>query len=302
VLFEKPNQIVFDGNDMSNVSFINTDIAKVKFELDTRWGPEDKFKVIEEEWLENMKTTKHPISLIGILSLYRNLRENYEARLRYDEAGKFFIKEMELKRRYRESPSASNLRKGMYRILRGLKLTNKPEPDVKNELKKNGWWRRNIFSLIGWYYHLSRYGEDLLRPTLAGIVIVVLSTLLWLTQENPTLEPTLPSIQDILFHTVSNSSNSTSIIAQAFHNITTNTTLATPMGENRFVGVEQFGNGTQWQKAFERAIADFVPLLPLGSNTKVGVIDYVIKIAGGAVTFGLIVIALRRRFERKYTR
>jgi len=30
------------------------------------------------------------------------LRENYEFRLRYDEAGKFFIREMELKRRYRE--------------------------------------------------------------------------------------------------------------------------------------------------------------------------------------------------------
>jgi hypothetical protein len=37
-------------------------------------------------------------------------------------------------------------------------------------------------------------------------------------------------------------------------------------------------------------------------DTKVGAIDYVIKLVGGAVTFGLIAIALRRRFERKYTR
>ena len=36
------------------------------------------------------------------MAVYRNLRENYEFRLRYDEAGKFFMKEMELKRRYRE--------------------------------------------------------------------------------------------------------------------------------------------------------------------------------------------------------
>jgi hypothetical protein len=42
-------------------------------------------------------------------------------------------------------------------------------------------------------------------------------------------------------------------------------------------------------------------LLPLGTNVKVGVVDYIIKIVGGAVTFGLIAIALRRRFERKYT-
>jgi hypothetical protein len=30
-----------------------------------------------------------------------------------------------------------------------------------------------------------------------------------------------------------------------------------------------------------------------------GIIDFVIKIIGGAVTFGLIAIALRRRFERR---
>jgi hypothetical protein len=50
------------------------------------------------------------------------------------------------------------------------------------------------------------------------------------------------------------------------------------------------------------SIADFIPILQLGGDTKVGVIDYVIKIVGGVVTFGLIAIALRRRFERKYTR
>ena len=49
---------------------------------------------------------------------------------------------------------------------------------------------------------------------------------------------------------------------------------------------------THWSKAFERSIADFIPLLPLGGDIKVGVIDYVIKIVGGAVTFGLMAIAL----------
>jgi uncharacterized protein YjbI with pentapeptide repeats len=38
-----------------------------------------------------------------VLSIYRNLRENYEFQLRYDEAGKFFIREMELKRNYRRT-------------------------------------------------------------------------------------------------------------------------------------------------------------------------------------------------------
>jgi hypothetical protein len=48
--------------------------------------------------------------------------------------------------------------------------------------------------------------------------------------------------------------------------------------------------------------ADFLPLLSLGGDIKVGVIDYMIKILEGALTFGLILIALRRKFERKYTR
>ena len=68
----------------------------------------------------------------------------------------------------------------------------------------------------------------------------------------------------------------------------------------KFIGFEKSDNVTHWLKSFERSIADFIPLLPLGGNIKVGVIDYVIKIVSAAVTFGLIIIALRRRFERGY--
>jgi hypothetical protein len=35
------------------------------------------------------------IRLGDIMAVYRNLRENYECKLRYDEGGKFFIREME---------------------------------------------------------------------------------------------------------------------------------------------------------------------------------------------------------------
>jgi hypothetical protein len=40
----------------------------------------------------------------------------------------------------------------------------------------------------------------------------------------------------------------------------------------------------------------------LGGETKAGIIDYIIKIFGGGLTFVLLAIALRRKFERKYTR
>jgi hypothetical protein len=148
---------------------------------------------------------------------------------------------MELKRKYRENPSN----------------------DGSNSIvvKSNGWLRRN-FSLIGLYYHLLRYGEDLLRPALIGVVVVFLSTLFWLIQANPIHEPSFSHV----------------------------------------VGFTRAGNGTHWLKAFERSFADFLPLLSLGSDTKVGIIDYIIKIVGGVLTFGLLAIALRRKFERKYTR
>jgi hypothetical protein len=42
------------------------------------------------------------ISLESTMAVYRNLRENHEFRFRYDESSQFFIREMEIKRKYRE--------------------------------------------------------------------------------------------------------------------------------------------------------------------------------------------------------
>ena len=94
----------------------------------------------------------------------------------------------------------------------------------------------------------------------------------WSTQENPELKPWLPIFQD--------------------DDDTGNVT--------KFVGFDKFGDGDHWLKAYERSIAGFIPLLPLESGIKVGIIDYIIKIVGGAVVFALIAVALRRRFERRY--
>jgi hypothetical protein len=45
-----------------------------------------------------------------------------------------------------------------------------------------------------------------------------------------------------------------------------------------------------------------ISLLSLGGDIKRGIIDYIIIIIGSALTFGLQIIAFRRKFERKYTR
>jgi hypothetical protein len=265
VLFEGKEKVIFDIENLSNVSFINTDLTGIRFSDKARWGEKKvkdvKFKIIDERLLEekinkeNDDHTTKDFNLGSIKAVYRNLRENYEYRMRYDEAGQFFVREMELKRKYRE-------------------ILSKEEADSSLKIKQNNWFRRNLFSLTGWYYHLSRYGESLWRLTLAGIVIVFLSTLFWSTQENPELKPWLPIFQDD---------------EDATNNVT-----------SKFVSFDKFGDGDHWLKAYERSIAGFIPLLPLESGIKVGIIDYVIKIVGGAVVFALIAVALRRRFERRY--
>ena len=223
---------------------MNTDITRVRFNSRARWGTDDPFKINEEDMLE-----KNPeqVSLASVMAIYRNLRENYEFRLRYDEAGEFFKKEMELKRMYRE-------------IM--------PQNRSNTVIIRNSMLRRN-FPLTRLYYHFSDYGESILKPTVVGLIIVGLSTLFWLIQNNPSADPSL------------------STTANVKHN---------------FINVTQIWNNTHSLKAFERSLGDFLPLLSLGNNIKVGIIDYVVKIVGGALTFVLLAVALRRRFERKYTR
>jgi hypothetical protein len=249
-VFERPNKTVFDTHDLSEVSFAGSDISKVIFTDKVRWGEPRGLTIIEEKQL---KDKDGMISLNLALSIYRNLRENYEFRLQYDKAGQFFIKEMELKRNYRTVHTKDN-----------------GDNKSKDVLKKNNWFRRH-FSLTGLYYHLSDYGESIIRPTLIGIITVGLSTLFWSMQASPTLLPTFST----------NAQSPYSSFTGLSYNITDHTHLL---------------------KAFERSLGDFLPLLPSASDIKIGVIDYIIKIVGGALTFGLLAIALRRKFERKYTR
>jgi len=119
----------------------------VRFSDRARWGKEDKFKVFEEELLETNPTS---VSLGSVMAVYRNLRENYEFRLRYDEAGQFFFKEMELKRKYREEEVNSGEQRSVV-------------------IKRNGRFRSH-FSLTGLYYYFSNYGESIAKPTLIGTV------------------------------------------------------------------------------------------------------------------------------------
>jgi hypothetical protein len=245
MIFEQPNKVIFVKNDLSKVSFTGSDITRIRFD-EISWGGRDQCTIIEEEWLKEQakKAQKgelsraEQVSLEDVLSVYRNLRENYEFRLRYEDAGKFFIKEMELKRKYREAPTISPRLKLWLKLK--LKGDNNPIPNIEYiriHHIQNGWLRRN-FSLNGLYYHFSRYGESIWRPTAIGAITVGLSTLFWLIQNNPTAEPFIPFISN----PTSNYINLTQIL----------------------------NNNTHSLKAFERSVADFIPLLSLPSNIKVG--------------------------------
>jgi hypothetical protein len=58
-----------------------------------------------------------------------------------------------------------------------------------------------------------------------------------------------------------------------------------------FILLKNATNYTHLLKAFERSIVDFDPILSPGSDIKVGIIDYVVKIIGGRREKPLIVCA-----------
>jgi uncharacterized protein YjbI with pentapeptide repeats len=264
VQLNKPEQIIFvdtNSNDLSQVSFLNTDISRARFGENVKWG--NDFKILEERQieisLESNEWVQH-ILLGPVFAVYRNLRENYEFRLRYDEAGELFIREMEMKRRYEMISSHSW--KNIFRLKWRMNVIRQLEE--KNTVEYSDWISRN-FSLTGLYYHLSKYGQSFSRPALFGVGIVLFSTLLWLTQPNPAAD-------------------------FSFQNITI----------PQIITIPEMDNKTNIQIAFERGLTNFLPSLSFGTELNVGLLDVAFKIVGGAVTFGLIIIALRRKFERKF--
>jgi len=171
VRFLSPEEVSFDTEDLSNVSFLNTDIARLNFAENTRFGklkPENnRFKISDERTFEKCinkdeaKTSSNlqsqGLSFGGILASYRNLRENYERRYRYTEAGQFFIREMELKRKYR----------------------NKFSANIRESIPKHNSWIRRNFSFIGLYNRLCKYGENSILPIIIFGVLLFLSTTYW---------------------------------------------------------------------------------------------------------------------------
>lgn len=153
--FKEQKLVAFDDN-LANVSFKNTDITRIKFDEKTIWGRPDRYEVYDaRELIKNPEK----IGLGSVLAIYRNLRENYEFRLMYEEAGQFFVREMELKRNYREDPKE------------GYKTKLKPS-------------YHRYLSLISIYSVLCRYGESFKRPSFwAGLIFASAFIYRWFTSD-----------------------------------------------------------------------------------------------------------------------
>jgi len=123
VLFRKQDRVNFDVDDLSNVSFRNTDVTKVRFGERVKWGGKNGFRIIDEEMLNK---NNEKIILESVISIYRNLRKNYERRFRNEEAQKFFTRELELKKIYeKEEPSI---------IISDLEIASKKLEDINRDL------------------------------------------------------------------------------------------------------------------------------------------------------------------------
>ena len=148
VNFQNQALVRFDPA-MANVSFLHTDITRIKFSSDTAWNDaSDPYRILDEREL----TKESPeSSLSAALAVYRNLRECYEYWMMYTEAGQFYAKEMDLRRR---CPNGS--RAGRFAPMRI--------------------WLRRYLSLSNGYNVLCGYGESFGKASAWLVGLFVAST------------------------------------------------------------------------------------------------------------------------------
>ena len=177
-----PAMIKFDGN-VSNVSFLDTDLKEITFGSRITWSPRaagrsgsgraatrrvgrsiwnKKWRVYDEKTAEE-KTHDRALNVENLKNVYRDMRDNFDRRLAYGVSGGLFVREMEVERKY--------------------------ENDDKGRVRKKHLVRR-ILTWHAAYNLLSEYGQSLGRPMLclAAVFGAGLSLLWCPTGISPALE------------------------------------------------------------------------------------------------------------------
>jgi hypothetical protein len=151
VEFDKPELVIIGRYNMANTSFLMTDVTKIYISDKVNWGSDRR--IFDERRAD---AGEDHVYYEHVATVYRRLRQNLESKMRYVEAGRFFIGEMECKRK---------------------------SVRVKNPVLR--WIRTNILSALAWYKYMSKYGESYSRvilwialtPTVAALLKTVTQTL-----------------------------------------------------------------------------------------------------------------------------
>jgi hypothetical protein len=171
--FEHPERVVFDGIEGKvKISFINADISRVVFRncsfdflfdeylFKNREELEEKLEDLRQpiihmvrisDWLiletlsGELEGMLADLTLDNVLSVIRMLRENFDYYMKYEESGRLFVKEMDLKR---------------------------------DHMLKGGSGKLKIAKRIEWLaYSLYRwtclYGESISRPLILASAIII---------------------------------------------------------------------------------------------------------------------------------
>jgi hypothetical protein len=154
--FSKPNNVVFDDVDLSQVLFHNCDVSQIWFTSSVRWGRREGNRgltVFDEkhhsiEWsdeLEIMVDLQRDYKAVA--QIYQQLKKNYDSRLDYWTANEFHYGEMEMKR---------------------LALP------TKGRLLWLRWWLHPRLSFVAMYRWASDYGNSYGKPMLWLLGFLVL--------------------------------------------------------------------------------------------------------------------------------
>jgi hypothetical protein len=146
--FAKPEEVVFDGVDLSRALFINCDVSEFWFTSSVEWAKrdgDDGLAVFEEIILLDARPSEIQQQYGGlnhraIEQIYHQLKKNYDARLDYRQANDFHFGEMEMRRL--EPRTCQRLLKpwGRLRPRLGPEAWYKYASDYGNSFAKPAWW------------------------------------------------------------------------------------------------------------------------------------------------------------------
>jgi hypothetical protein len=150
--FDQPELVMIDGFDLANTSFLYTDVSRVNIGESIPWGSDRR--AFDERRADDGEGVRYEV----VATVYRRLRQNLESRMRYSESGRFFVGEMECKRK--------NVK-------------------IKNHVLS--WIRTNITSALAWYKYMSKYGESTSRVISWMLAVTIVPALLITLIQTPQL-------------------------------------------------------------------------------------------------------------------